>query len=334
MDEQIKISVIIPVYGVERYIERCVRSLMEQTIDGIEFIFVDDCSRDASVTIAQNTISQYPDKNDCVRWVHHPCNKGLPAARNTGLSLARGEYIYHCDSDDYLDKTMLEKLYLKAKSENLDFVWCDFYRETAEGTFEEKTFSYEVDKTTLLQNYLVYGWNVVWNTICKRDIYKKNNIRSLESISFCEDFELMSKLLFCSNSWNKIEEPLYYYNRLNSGSMITQSLSVQKLMQTINSGIDAVSSLCNFARNKNSILYSKLETELNWRMLKAKTYLFFFPSKRQYYLSLRPECNKDIDSNPLCSRFQKSMQKLIISPVTAPIVWAFGILFRLRTIVK
>lgn len=334
MDELIKISVIVPVYGVEKYIGKCVRSLMTQTLDGIEYIFVDDCTPDSSVAIANEIIAQYPQRARQVKWVHHPQNKGLPAARNSGLALAAGEYIYHCDSDDYLHPHMLEKLYTKARNEHLDFVWCDFFKETPSGIFIEKTAVSYNCKIEMLKEYLTYGWNVVWNTICRKDIYTKNGIKSLETISFCEDFELMARLLMCCESWGKVNEPLYYYNRTNNRSIIRNSLSSQKLMRTIENGITAVSSVCNFIEMNHTEAYGKLKKELNWRMLKAKTYLFFYPSKRQYYLSIMPESNRDIASNPLCSNFQKHMQRLILSPLGFPIVWLCGIIFKLKTTLK
>ena len=88
-----KVSVIVPVYGVEKFVEHCTVSLMDQTLDGVEYIFVDDCTPDGSVGIIRNVISRYPDKD--VRIVSHSVNRGLPAARNTGISLANGEYIFH-----------------------------------------------------------------------------------------------------------------------------------------------------------------------------------------------------------------------------------------------
>ena len=89
------VSVILPIYKVEPFIERCVRSLMEQTLDDIEFIFVDDASPDQSVQIARRVVAEYCRD---VTFLSHTENKGLPGARNTGLAAASGEYIYHCDS--------------------------------------------------------------------------------------------------------------------------------------------------------------------------------------------------------------------------------------------
>ena len=101
MDE-IKVSVIVPIYEVERYIERCARSLFEQTmLSGIEFIFVDDCTPDYSIEILHNTLKEYPEREAQVTILTHSANKGLAAARKTGVRAARGEYISHCDSDDW-----------------------------------------------------------------------------------------------------------------------------------------------------------------------------------------------------------------------------------------
>lgn len=118
---------IIPVYNVGKFIERCVRSLMEQTMDNVEYIFVDDASPDNSIQILQKVIADYPNRRDNVRILTHAENKGLPAARNTGLAVATGEYIFHCDSDDFVEKDLLSTLYETARNENADIVWSDYY---------------------------------------------------------------------------------------------------------------------------------------------------------------------------------------------------------------
>ena len=105
----IKISVCIPVYGVEKYIERCIRSLWEQTMqDGIEFIFVNDCTKDKSIEIIEQVLEEYPHRKKQTTIIHHPKNSGLVAARNTALAHAKGQYIIHCDSDDWCDLDLYE----------------------------------------------------------------------------------------------------------------------------------------------------------------------------------------------------------------------------------
>lgn len=330
MDEHIKISVIVPVYGVEKYIGKCVRSLMTQTLDGLEYIFVDDCTPDSSVAIANEIIAQYPQRARLVKWVHHPQNKGLPAARNSGLALATGEYIYHCDSDDYLHPHMLEKLYTKARNEHLDFVWCDFYKETETALIHKHTFLEQDNRIDMMISFLTCGWNVVWMGICRNSVYKINGIKSMETISFCEDMELVTRLLTCSKSYGKVCEPLYYYNRLNESSIVSKSLCSKNLMSTTNDGIIALDSIYRFIKEQDPKLFEQIKTILHWNILNAKKFLCFYPSQRNRYLAIYPECHKDIDSNPLCSRKYKILQHLILSPITAPIAWLIGLVFKLK----
>ena len=122
-----KVSVIIPVFNVRNFIERCARSHFEQTLEDIEYIFVDDASPDDSVDILKACIERYPERKEQVRILVHEQNQGLPAARNTGLAVATGEYVFHCDSDDFVEKDMLEEMYGAAKEKDADMVYCNFY---------------------------------------------------------------------------------------------------------------------------------------------------------------------------------------------------------------
>ena len=108
-----KISVIIPVYKVAAYIKRCAESLLSQTLSSVEFIFVDDASPDNSIDLLRDLISFFPDRD--VKIITHDVNKGLPSARNTGLKEAQGEFIYHCDSDDWVEVDILEKMLAAAE---------------------------------------------------------------------------------------------------------------------------------------------------------------------------------------------------------------------------
>jgi glycosyltransferase involved in cell wall biosynthesis len=110
-----KISVVVPVYNVAKYIERCVCSLMEQTLNDIEYIFVNDCTPDNSIEILKQTLKRYPHRKYDVKIIHHCHNQGPFETRNSGLVVATGEFISYCDSDDWVDVAMYESLYLKAK---------------------------------------------------------------------------------------------------------------------------------------------------------------------------------------------------------------------------
>lgn len=114
MNKNPLVSVIVPIYGVEPYIEKCARSLFEQSLENMEFIFVNDCTPDKSVEILRQVIEDYPRRYLQIQIIEHEENRGLAMARNSGLLIAKGEYIIHCDSDDWVELDMYEEMYEKA----------------------------------------------------------------------------------------------------------------------------------------------------------------------------------------------------------------------------
>ena len=124
-----KVSVIVPVYNAGLFIERCVRSLFEQTLEDIEYIFVDDCSPDNSMDILLNVIEEYPHRKPNVTIMRHEVNTGQSGARKTGMHVAKGEYIIHCDADDWVDVDMYERMYRLAVEKDVEAVCCDIVLE-------------------------------------------------------------------------------------------------------------------------------------------------------------------------------------------------------------
>ena len=218
MDVEPKISVLVPVYGVENYIGRCVRSLLEQTMTGdVEFIFVNDCTKDRSMDILMDMIKQYPSRQSQVRVVHHKENMGLAVARITALSLAKGEYVINLDSDDHFETDMLECMYAVAKRDNADIVIADFYISYRK---REIYHSCPIDKekTRLISNMISGKSGVgpmVWNKLIKRDLYEKYSVRPLEGINIGEYLIATSQLLFHAASISNIDRAFVHYNRSN-----------------------------------------------------------------------------------------------------------------------
>ena len=99
----VRVSVVVPIYNVSQYIERCVRSLFEQTLQDIEYIFVNDCTPDASIAILEKLMEEYPARKKQSQVIHHEKNQGLACSRIDGVKVATGKYIIHCDSDDWVD---------------------------------------------------------------------------------------------------------------------------------------------------------------------------------------------------------------------------------------
>lgn len=225
----IKVSVIVPIYKVEQFIERCVVSLMEQTLDEVEYIFVDDASPDNSIDILQSVIERYPEKKDNCKIIRHLKNQGLPSARNTGLSNASGDYIFHCDSDDYVEPTMLEDMYHTAVGSNADIVWCDWYltysRSERYMCQPSLTESFEAVKA-MLRGKMKFN---VWNKLVRCALYVENDISFPSGYGMGED---MTTIMLFVHAKNVIYLPkaYYHYVKLNSGAF-SQTYSNQHLVE-------------------------------------------------------------------------------------------------------
>lgn len=215
-----KVSIIVPVYGVEEWLERCMESLVHQTLQDIEIIVVNDGSPDNSQEIIDRYVKEYPD----LVQGHIKENGGLSDARNYGLQYATGEYIAFVDSDDYVDVTMYEKLYKKAIEEESDAVTCAYFIVN-----EQKQTRKSAQKGTMH----LYGKNIrenstmlitmapyAWNKLIKRSIFEETGIRFPKGIIF-EDICTMYPLLLYCNKVSKVDEELYYYIEQREGSIMT-----------------------------------------------------------------------------------------------------------------
>lgn len=205
-----KVSVIIPVYGVERYIERCARSLMEQTLNEMEFIFVDDCTSDSSIKVLERTLKDYENRIKDVRIVHHQFNKGLPQARKTGLEYATGDFIAHCDSDDWVDRQLYEKMYLSAISNASDAVVCDFLVHRSDvvdlrlGTRTGDINAYRLN--LLFQREPVS----MVNKLIRREVYYKDILFPIDNMG--EDMATTLQLVAQCHKVSFVEDVYYHYD--------------------------------------------------------------------------------------------------------------------------
>ena len=208
-----KVSVIVPIYGVEKYISRCAISLMEQSLEDMEFIFVNDCTKDKSIDVLEHTLLSYPSRRSQVRIISKQINEGVSYARKTGLENACGEYIGFCDSDDWVAKTMYEKLYEKAIRYDLDYVKCGHI--VSDGINDLSYSPVRIPETTdrkevIAQLLRCRGGDSIWDTITKRDIYNKSTFEFTKN-AMLEDFFLAAQIIENSSSFGVVNESLYYY---------------------------------------------------------------------------------------------------------------------------
>lgn len=211
------VSVIVPIYKVEAYVEYCVRSLMEQTLRDVQFIFVDDASPDNSIAVLKRVLAEYPHRKEQVCILHHEENRGLPAARNTGLEAATGEFVFHCDSDDFLEHDALELMYDKAVGTGANIVYSDWFLTFPQHERYMRCPTYcKADDALrgLLHGTMKYN---VWNKLVRRTLYFDNNIRFPEGHGMGED---MTMILVFSNALSVAYLPngTYHYVRQNESA--------------------------------------------------------------------------------------------------------------------
>ena len=222
-----KISVIVPIYGVENYIGRCAESLFSQTMtDGVQYLFINDCTKDLSVERLQEVVGRYPELKNQIFVINHEVNKGLPSARNTGLKAARGEYIMHVDGDDYCEPDAIRLLYESAVVNDSDFVWCDYYITfpNKRRVISQPCYATPVEAGKgMLHGAMKYN---VWNKLCRRCIYEKNGITFPDGYSMGEDLTMIMVALNASRC-SFVKEPLYNY--VQSDTQMTACYDEKKL---------------------------------------------------------------------------------------------------------
>ena len=216
------ISIIVPVFNTEKYLDKCIQSILGQTYSNIELLLIDDGSTDSSGAICDKYVTQ----DSRVRVFHKP-NEGVPIARNWGLDNAKGEWITFVDSDDWIDTDMYEKMYNAVMQNKADMVSCDLLMEHKDYS---RIFSYnnKYDDHQLMYDCLVpisVGYFAMWNKLVSREVYDRGGIRASIGPNMWEDVELMTKIRYFSKSSCVINKPFYHYNRMNESS-ITSTLKV------------------------------------------------------------------------------------------------------------
>lgn len=240
-----KVSIVVPIYNVEEYIEKCIKSLLNQTLQDIEIILVDDRSTDNSGNIAK----KYADENPNKIKYYRKENGGLSDARNYGIPYATGEYIAFLDSDDYIDNTAYEEMYNKAIEENSDYVECDFIWEYPNKSKIDKQ-DYYFGKREMFINVRV----VAWNKLIKKEIITSNNIKFPKGLRY-EDVEFTYKLIPYLNRTSYIDKPFVHYVQRENSISNNQNQRNAEIFEVLNNVLEYY---------KEQKLYTEYEEELEY----------------------------------------------------------------------
>lgn len=228
------VTVIVPVYNVSLYIEKCARSLFEQTLVNLEIIFVDDCSPDNSTEIIKEILMNYPNRQAQTRIIKMSTNGGVAAVRRQGIIEATGDYIIYCDGDDWVDLDLYETLYNEAIKTDADIVVCDEVMEYHGYQILKPTPPLPTNGKELLRNW--YKCTVgmfCHNKLARRSLYMDNDILPWKGLNMWEDNGLFVRLFYFADTITQIHGgPLYHYNRANINAM-TSGYGIKQVEQML-----------------------------------------------------------------------------------------------------
>lgn len=258
-----KVSIIVPVYNVERYVKRCIVSLQQQTFSDIEVIVVDDCSPDDSMSI----VSELSQNDERIRTLYHEKNKGLMMARRTGYMAAKGDYVSFCDSDDYLPTNAIELLYNEAIKTGAEIVSGDMTYIMADGTYKawRSTLKYGNDQKSALKSLLLRELrHNLCSKLFKRSLLQDHNYQTFEHFTNGEDGCLFYQLIHNTNMIVQIGECVYYY------------LQNEESSSNVRFNDNALRSICvvNRIRHEVTCIYPELD-ELRHQYITRFLYSLF-----------------------------------------------------------
>ncbi len=241
------ISLICPVYRTEFFLKKCIDSVISQTYKDWELILIDDGSPDNAGSICD----EYAKRDSRIKVIHKK-NEGVSAARQAGLDTASGKYIIHVDSDDWIEPTMLEELYLKAIEEDADMVICDYYRDDEmQSTYIEQK-PYSLQSPMVLKELFSHLHGNCWNKLVKKDCFTRYNIKFPPNINYCEDVCVNVQLLL--HEIKIVYLPKAYYHYVQQSSSITNNFT----KQTLETCIRYVEYLSNYFEAESfEIIHSK-----------------------------------------------------------------------------
>ena len=284
-----KVSIIIAVYNCEKYIESCARSLFEQTLDDIEYIFVNDATPDKSIIILNNVILDYPNRQSNIKILNLKKNDGVANARRIGIDNSTGEYIIHCDSDDWVDKDMYEQLYNKAKETDTDIVGCNFRHEYFDIQYDfHQQYANSIEENI---KRLINGkiFPSLCTSLTRRKVIVENQLSFPIGLNMGEDLFFNLQLYLHVKKIVSMDWAPYHYRHTEDSSC------VQRTRKSIDSDIAIAGLIESFMKEHG--LYNQYAKDIEYRKFFSKLPLIHNLDDKELYkewLNTFPETNHHI----------------------------------------
>lgn len=300
MECDIKVSILMPIYKVEAYIERTLDSIFTQSYSNIDYVFVNDNSPDRSLQILKETIRKYGICKKSYKIINHEQNEGIAVSRADCLANANGDYIYFVDSDDWIEKDAVEQMVAATKDGTIDIVGCDFMKDFLSGktTYHHEEYA-ETCRENLLKciNYDIA--TVLWKLLIRRNLFE--NFTITPHVDIVEDYIISVKLYYYAKSFASLPHAFYHYIQYNQARVSFQTL------WSVNMHIKGVQEVEQFCREKglydgyvaHKFLLRKFNIKsnfiLNNKLQNEKSYTKTFPEARGVWREMnyqKKECVK------------------------------------------
>ena len=262
-----QVSILVPVYNAEAFIERCARSLFGQTYRQLEFVFVDDCSTDGSVGVLTKVADDYPDRKGQIIVIHHERNRGAAATKNTALSQAKGEFVCFVDADDWMELDAVETLVERQFETGADVVWggMDIHSEEGVAKLEEPVYNDCQQWILACINDNTDG-AVTSNSrrIVRRSLFTSHGIQMSEGCNYGEDRLLMCQIAYFAQGFSVVDKTVYHYDKSNADSLSGEGHLKKHFAEIVSQKNENLRLLEVFFSDKESLYY---EESVKSRML-------------------------------------------------------------------
>lgn len=264
MQQTIKVSICVPVYGAEKFIEKCARSLFEQDYPDIEYVFVNDCTPDRSIEMIRQVLADYPQRQASVKIVEHEHNRGLSASRHTGVLHATGDYFIHFDDDDYMEPDAISRYVACAKETEADIIMADYnfvYLDTVVPHYD----IVPSDKTDYVKRLLTRRSTIqIWGRLIRRSFVMANNLFAPDGLDLSEDFVLVPVMVYKAAKVAKVDAPLINYVKYNtaSGSTVVRRRGLETTVKAMEMLCDFFSSVPDAALYIETLQQAKLHNKV------------------------------------------------------------------------